>query len=109
MKIVEVRDFASEDLKAMFEEAQQIFEECASDAVNFICTYPLYQGIEIEISRSDLEDYTKISSPKTPDSEAPVPEALDEYLTLFLTEKICFQYDKALVWYNVLEAYDKAV
>lgn len=104
MRIVEVRDFASEDLKAMFKEAEQVFEECASDAVNFICTYPLYEGIEIEIGRSDLEAYTKISSPK-----APNPEAQDEYLTLFLTEKICLQYDKALVLYNVLEAYDKAV
>ncbi len=104
MNIVEVRDFASEDLKAMFKEAQHIFEECAFDAVNFICTYPLYQGIEIEISRSALEAYIKISS-----SEALDSEALDEYVTLFLAEKICFQYDKALVWSNVLKAYGKAV
>lgn len=30
MKIVEVRDFESEDLKSMFEEAQHIFEESAT-------------------------------------------------------------------------------
>lgn len=104
MKIIEVRDFASEDLKGMFKEAQQIFEDCASDAVHFICTYPLYQGIEIEISRSDLEAYNKLSSPEAPD-----PEAQDEYLTLFLTRRICFQYNKELVWYNVLKAYGKVV
>lgn len=49
MRIVEVRDFASEDLKAMFKEAEQVFEKTDStpDAVRFDCTHPLYQGLEI--------------------------------------------------------------
>ncbi|MCI8352375.1 MAG: hypothetical protein HFJ58_01955 [Clostridia bacterium] len=97
MRIVEVRDFASEDLKAMFKEEEQVFEKTDStpDAVRFDCTHPLYQGLEIEISSSDLEFYRNKSSLSDK----------DDFITIFLTWKICDQYNKPLVLANVLEAF----